>query len=55
MFVEKVTFQRNKEEIALIFSEFLSKLSEHQASKGQKDPGHHKLKECSSHSTTTTD
>lgn len=48
VFVERVTFQRNKEEIALIFSESFSKLSEHQVSQGQKDPDHHELKECSS-------
>lgn len=39
VFVEGVTTQRNKEEIALISFEFLSKLSEHQASQGQEDPG----------------
>lgn len=35
--------QRNKEEIALMFFEFLSKLSGHQASQGQKSQGHHNL------------
>lgn len=42
--VEGVTAQRNKEEIALIFFEFLSKLSNQQASRGQRSWGHHKLK-----------
>lgn len=38
-----VFIQRNTEETALMFFEFLSKLSGHQASQGQKSQGHHNL------------